>query len=152
MPTGLLVPWLADRRGSRRFYLTTAAAVQIGGLLGVQLFPDAAWLWAVVLGMGIGTLFPLAMTLPLDLSHDAAAAGAVTGMMLGVGYTITGFAPLVLGLVRDATGSFSASLWLIVAIEGCLLLASTRLTHERLRAHVYAVEKPAAPVGGAAGR
>jgi CP family cyanate transporter-like MFS transporter len=152
VPTGLLVPWLADRRGSRRFYLTTAAGVQMGGLLGVQLFPDAAWLWAVVLGMGIGTLFPLAMTLPLDLSHDPAAAGAVTGMMLGIGYTITGFAPLVLGLVRDATGSFSASLWLIVAIEGCLLLASTRLTRERLSAHARAVEQPAAPVGGAAGR
>ena len=143
VPTGLAVPWLADRRGSRRSYLASAAAIQMGGLLGVQLLPDAGWLWAVVLGIGIGTLFPLAMTLPLDLSHDPAAAGAVTGMMLGVGYTITGMAPLALGVVRDATGSFSASLWLIVAIEGCLLVSTLRLTHERL--HARAVEQPAAP-------
>jgi CP family cyanate transporter-like MFS transporter len=119
------------------------------GLLGVQLFPDAGWLWAVVLGLGIGTLFPLAMTLPLDLSDDPAAAVAVTGMMLGVGYTITGAAPLVLGYVRDATGSFSAALWLIVGIEACLLVSSLRLTHERL--HDRAVERPATPYG-AAGR
>ena len=53
-------------------------------------------------------------------------------MMLGVGYSITGAAPLVLGYVRDATGSFSASLWLIVGIEACLLVTSPGLTHERL--------------------
>jgi CP family cyanate transporter-like MFS transporter len=115
------------------------------GLLGVQLAPDAGWLWAVVLGIGIGTLFPLAMTLPLDLSDDPAAAGAVTGMMLGVGYTITGTAPLVLGYVRDATGSFSAALWLIVGIEACLLVSSLRLTHERLHARAISVEQAAVP-------
>jgi CP family cyanate transporter-like MFS transporter len=144
VPAGLAIPLLADRHGSRRFYLATAAGVQMCGLLGVQLAPDAGWLWAVVLGLGIGTLFPLAMTLPLDLSRDPAQAGAVTGMMLGIGYSITGLAPLVLGLVRDATGSFSASLWLIVVIEGCLLVASLGLTHERLQAHALA-EQPAVP-------
>jgi len=144
VPAGLAIPWLADRRGSRRFYLTTAAAVQMTGLLGVQVAPDAAWLWAVVLGLGIGTLFPLAMTLPLDLSHDPVQAGAVTGMMLGIGYSITGLAPLVLGLVRDATGSFSAALWLIVGIEGLLLVSSLWLTHERLQAHALKSE-PAVP-------
>jgi MFS transporter, CP family, cyanate transporter len=143
VPTGLVVPWLADRWGSRRFYLTSAATVQMGGLLGVQLAPGAGWLWAVVLGVGIGTLFPLVMTLPLDLSDDPAQAGAVTGMMLGVGYSITGLAPLVLGLVRDATGSFSASLWLVVGIEACLLLSTLGLTQERLHAHAPAGE-PAA--------
>lgn len=144
VPTGLAIPWLADRWGSRRFYLGTAAAVQMGGLLGVQLAPGAGWLWAVVLGMGIGTLFPLAMTLPLDLSHDPGQAGAVTGMMLGIGYSITGLAPLVLGLVRDATGSFSTSLWLIVGIQACLLVSSLWLSHERLQAHTL-VEQPAVP-------
>ena len=52
-----------------------------------------------------------------------------------------GGAPLVLGLVRDATGSFSASLWLIVGIEGCLFVSSLWLTHERLQAHAV-VEQP----------
>lgn len=143
VPAGLAIPFLADRHGSRRFYLSTAAAVQMTGLLGVQLAPDAGWLWAVVLGLGIGTLFPLAMTLPLDLSCGPAQAGAVTGMMLGIGYSITGLAPLVLGLVRDATGSFSASLWLIVVIEGVLLLTSLGLSHERLQAHALAEGEPA---------
>ncbi len=144
VPAGFAVPWLADRMGSRRTYLACAAAVQMGGLLGVQLAPGAAWLWAVVLGLSIGTLFPLAMTLPLDLSDDPAQAGAVTGMMLGIGYSITGLAPLALGVVRDATGSFSAALWLIVGIEACLLVSTFGLTHERLHARAL-VGEPAAP-------
>src|SRR5581483_608154 len=144
VPAGLVLPWLADRWGSRRLYLTTAAGVQMAGLIGFQLAPGGGWLWAVVLGMGIGTLFPLAMTLPLDLSRDSAQAGAVTGMMLGVGYSITGLAPLVLGLVRDATGSFSASLWLIVGIEGLLLVSCLWLTHDRLQAHALE-PRPAVP-------
>ena len=125
-------------------YLASAATVQMGGLLGVQLAPGAGWFWAVVLGVGIGTLFPLVMTLPLDLSDDPGQAGAVTGMMLGVGYSITGLAPLVLGLVRDATGSFSASLWLVVGIEACLLVSCLALTHERLHGHALG-SAPAVP-------
>jgi CP family cyanate transporter-like MFS transporter len=140
VPAGLAMPWLADRYGSRRLYLSGAAALQMVGLLGVQLAPGGAWLWAVLLGLSIGTLFPLAMTLPLDLSRDPAQAGAVTGMMLGVGYSITGLAPLVLGLVRDATGSFSASLWLILGIEACLFVSCLGLTHERLHAHALESE------------
>jgi CP family cyanate transporter-like MFS transporter len=140
VPAGLAIPWLADRHGSRRLYLSGAAAVQMVGLLGVQLAPGGAWLWAVLLGLSIGTLFPLAMTLPLDLSRDPAQTGAVTGMMLGVGYSITGLAPLVLGLVRDATGSFSASLWLILGIEACLFVSCLGLTHERLHAHALESE------------
>ena len=54
VPTGLAIPWLADRHGSRRFYLATAAGIQMVGLLGIQLAPEAGWLWAVVLGIGIG--------------------------------------------------------------------------------------------------
>ena len=143
VPAGLAVPRLADRIGSRRFYLTSAAAVQLGGILGVLLDPGAGWLWAVVLGIGIGAIFPIVMTLPLDLSRSPAEAGAIAGLMLGAGYTITAFSPLVLGAVRDATGSFSASLWLIAGILVCLVALSLALTGERL--HGGAVSEPVLP-------
>lgn len=134
VPVGIAIPWLADHVGSRRLYLSSAAAMQMVGLLGVLLAPGAGWLWAVLLGLSIGILFPIVMTLPLDLSATPSQAGAFAGLMLGAGYGATALAPFVLGAVRDATGSFSASLWLIVGIQGCLLLASLALTRERLRA------------------
>ncbi len=144
LPAGFIVPVFADRWGSRRFYLASAAALQTLGLVGVQLAPDAGWFWAVLIGTGIGTLFPLVMTLPLDLSRNAAQAAAVAGLMLGAGYSITAIAPLGLGVVRDSTGSFSASLWLIVGIDVCLFVTSLWLTHARLQAHALRSE-PAAP-------
>ena len=140
---GLAVPWLADRAGSRRLYLISAAALQTGALVGVLLAPGAGWLWAVLIGLGMGALFPIVMTLPLDLSQGPAQAGAVAGLMLGAGYTAIALSPVVLGAVRDATGSFSASLWLIVGVGVCLTAASLALSRERLRRHVLA--EPARP-------
>jgi cyanate permease len=68
-------------------------------------------------------MFSLVLTLPLDIEHDARRVGALIGMMLGFGYVIGATSPLVLGVVRDATGSFTGSLWLIVGFSAALLVA-----------------------------
>jgi cyanate permease len=39
----------------------------------------------------------------------------VVGMMLGIGYCAGALAPLVIGALRDSTGSFDVGLWLIAA-------------------------------------
>src|SRR5207247_5977806 len=83
---------------------------------GVVLLPGGGWLCAVLLGAAVGPLFPLTLTLPLDASRNPAQVAAFTGMMLGVGYTLSSSSPLVLGAVRDATGSFSSALWVLVGI------------------------------------
>ena len=51
--------------------------------------PARGWLWAVLLGVAIGPLFPLTMTLPLDAAERPAEVAALAGMMLGVGYTLS---------------------------------------------------------------
>ena len=70
-------------------WLAGAAALQLGALLGVVLLPGAGWLWAVLLGVSIGPLFPLTMTLPLDAAEGPAEVAALAGMMLGLGYTLS---------------------------------------------------------------
>ena len=42
--------------------------------------------------------------------------------MLGFGYVISAVAPVALGAVRDAAGSFSAALWIMVVISASLLI------------------------------
>ena len=111
VPASLIVPWFADRAGSRRAYLVSATAILIVAMLGAVLYPEAGWFWAVLMGLAFGTQFPLVMTLPLDVARRPAEVGAVTGLMLGAGYTLAALSPFVLGAIRDATGSFSASLW-----------------------------------------
>jgi CP family cyanate transporter-like MFS transporter len=130
---GLLVPWLADRRGSRRLYLVAAASLIVGALVAVIFLPGGGWAWAVLLGVGFGVLFPMTLTLPLDVARDPARVGAVAGMMLGVGYTIGSVSPFLLGAVRDASGSFGQALWVLVATSAGTLAFTATMSRERIR-------------------
>ena len=123
IPAALVVPWLSDRVGTRRSWLLAMATTFALGMAGVVLVPDAAYAWVVALGLANGAMFALVLTLPLDLEDEPAGVGALVGMMLGLGYTIGAVSPFVLGAVRDATESFTASLWIIAVFSG-LLIAS----------------------------
>jgi MFS transporter, CP family, cyanate transporter len=133
LPSGLLLPYLADRRGSRRQWLGISAGALLMSTLGVAVIPEGGFVWAALAGIGIGLAFPLTLTLPLDVAHTPADVGAVAGLMLGAGYTIAATGPLLLGAVRDATGSFSTSLWALVAIAAALVVSVVPLSPERLR-------------------
>src|SRR4029079_2217215 len=97
VPWGFFVACAADHWGSRRVWLAGAATFQLVALLGIVLWPDAGWAWAVLLGVAIGPLFPLTMTLPLDAAEHPAEVAALAGMMLGVGYSLSAISPLLLG-------------------------------------------------------
>ena len=133
LPAGLLVPYLADRGGSRRQWLTLCAGALLVATIGIAAIPGGGWAWATLAGLGIGATFPLTLTLPLDVAHEPAETGAVVGLMLGAGYTITALGPLALGAVRDITGSFSTSLWVLVAVAGAFVASVLPLSPERLR-------------------
>ena len=141
--TTLLVPFLADRFGSRRMYLVTLAGAIATSVIGLELAPGAAWIFVAVIGFGFGGLFPLVMTLPLDVAHHPSDVGAVAAMMLLVGYMIGAASPLGLGAVRDVTGSFTATLWLIAAASTGLVVLCSALSRERLRAGT--IRRPATP-------
>ena len=134
IPVGFLVAWTADHIGTRRLWLAAAAALQLAALAGVVLIPSAGWLWAVLLGVAIGPLFPLTMTLPLDAAEGPAEVAALAGMMLGLGYTLSSTGPLLLGAVRDLSGGFNAVLWVLVAAAALLLLVDSSFSPMRLAA------------------
>ena len=67
------------------------------------------------------------------MAREPAETGAVVGLMLGAGYTITAAGPILLGAVRDATGSFSASLWVLVAVAAAFVASVLPLSSARLR-------------------
>jgi CP family cyanate transporter-like MFS transporter len=134
IPVGFAVAWAADHVGTRRGWLTASAALQLATLVGIVLLPSAGWLWAVLLGLSIGPLFPLTMTLPLDAADGPAEVAALAGMMLGVGYVLSSTGPLLLGAVRDLTGGFDAVLWVLVAVAALLLVVDASLSPARLSA------------------
>jgi MFS transporter, CP family, cyanate transporter len=140
--TTIIIPWLADRRGSRRIYLVAFSAALAGSCVGFATLPGGAWAWAAIVGLCTGVLFPLVMTLPVDVGRRPADVGATAGMMLGVGYTIGAVAPLVLGAARDATGTYTTTLWLIAGCGAVLFSLCAAMSAERIDRGVTA---PAAP-------
>ena len=123
---------LADRVGTRRHYLVISSLVVIVSLTGLIVAPGLAWGWAITGGAFLAVLFTIGLTLPLDVSHDPARVAPVVGLMMFVGYMTMAFTPAILGAVRDATGSFTTSLWLIVGSTVLMLGASLLATPERL--------------------
>ena len=85
-------------------YLVGFSAALAASAVGFAAVPGGAWLWAAVVGLATGSLFPLVMTLPVDVGHRPVDVVSVTGLMLGVGYSIGAIAPLLLGAVRDVPG------------------------------------------------
>jgi CP family cyanate transporter-like MFS transporter len=135
----LAMPLLADRIGTRRSQLTLAALLSLVGAAIIAATPaeppgSLVVLGAMaLLGLGIGAYFPLALTLPVDVASDAADAASISAFMLLVGYLLASVAPVVLGLVRDATGNFEAVVWMLVAISAVMLPLALALNPARLR-------------------
>jgi CP family cyanate transporter-like MFS transporter len=132
VPVSLYLAYRGDRFGSRRFWLACGASLQLGGLLGVILLPAAGWAWAAMIGAAIGLLFPSMMTMPLDVADRPADVGAMAALMLGGGYTISAVGPFLLGLLRDAAGSFTLAMWAIFAVTGLILAILLLTSQERL--------------------
>jgi CP family cyanate transporter-like MFS transporter len=86
----------------------------------------APWAWVVVLGLGVGGLFPLALTLPLDYSADADEAGRLTAMTFFVGYVVAAVGPVAVGALRDATGGYAVPFVALAALSVGMLVASFR--------------------------
>ncbi len=114
--TTIGVPLVADRLGTRRLQLFVASAAALVALIGITLLPDPAVLWVTILGLSLGMVFPLVLTLPLDVSDDPGTTGAAAALMLLGGYLLAALGPFALGAARDATGDFTVSLWLLVAV------------------------------------
>jgi MFS transporter, CP family, cyanate transporter len=120
VPLSLLVPPLAARHRSQGGWVLAASAPVAVGVVGLLLAPDAApVLWAVLYGLGTGAAFPLAMTLVLVRSRDVAQTGRLSAASQSLGYLVAATGPLAIGLLHEATGSWTAGLLLLlVALVG----------------------------------
>lgn len=135
--TTIGLPLVADRLGSRRGQLVVSSVIAVFGLLAIIAAPDLAFLWIAVLGLALGAVFPLVLTLPLDVTEDPARVGSVAALMLLGGYVLSSTGPVVLGAARDVTGDFAASEWILVIIGVVLVVSCLTLSPERLRRGIH---------------
>ncbi|MEY4493473.1 MAG: hypothetical protein RL355_822 [Actinomycetota bacterium] len=112
-PAGLIIPPLATKYKSQVGLCVGSVAFFAAGLIGIYIFsttgwwPDGTWLWSTLLGIGLSTSFPLALTLVLLRTEDQETARDVSSFMQGMGYFISAIGPIVLGAIRDTTNSWN---------------------------------------------
>ena len=135
--TTIGLPIVADRLGSRRIQLLGSSLIAVVALVAIIAAPDLAFVWVSILGLALGAVFPLVLTLPLDVTDDPARVGSVAALMLLGGYVVSSLGPVVLGAARDLTGDFGASLWMLVGLAVALVVSCLTLSPERLRRGVH---------------
>jgi CP family cyanate transporter-like MFS transporter len=108
------------------------------------VMPEPGLLWALAIGASLGILFPMTMTLPLDLARRPAEVGPISSMMFGVGYLIAAASPVVLGSIRDITGGFTGALAVLVGVA--IVLAVITLSFSPARLAPIGPGEPGGPV------
>lgn len=130
---GIPVFGLLSRDHDRRGWLAICAVCSGAGTLGMALAPllmPDVWIGLAAFGIGGGTT--LGMTLPLDNTSSEDEANSWNAFLNSCGYLIAAAGPFLVGLLRDVTGTFTISVWLLFSVAlGMLVLAPFLAPHKR---------------------
>ncbi|WP_407222137.1 MFS transporter [Enterobacter roggenkampii] len=120
---GFAVSALIGKFPDRRVPLITVLILLLAGLLCLVFSPGTTpVLSTLLLGIGIGALFPLSLIVTFDHARTPAQAGKLLSKVQGGGYMIAALMPLVAGIVRDSSVSLTSA-WLVMSAGVVLLIA-----------------------------
>ncbi len=121
--TALGAPWFARRHRDQRPTIMLMLSLTLSGLLGCLYAPtDTLWLWTILLGLGQGGTFSMALSLIVLRTRDAATAARLSGMSQGIGYSLAALGPLLVGVLHEVTGN-----WQSLGILFSLIVLGTAL-------------------------
>ncbi|MFJ4192924.1 CynX/NimT family MFS transporter [Pseudomonas sp. NPDC089534] len=124
LASSLAAPWLATRGKDQRLAIVVVMALTLGGLFGCLYAPiEGLWGWAILLGLGQGGTFSLALTLIVLRSRDSHVAANLSSMSQGFGYTLASMGPFAVGVVHDWTGGWNAVGWIFGIVGAGAILA-----------------------------
>jgi CP family cyanate transporter-like MFS transporter len=120
---GFAVSALITRFPDRRVPLLIVLLMLLAGLMCLVFSPGTTPVVStLLLGCGIGALFPLSLIVTFDHARTPAEAGKLLSRVQGGGYLIAALMPLIAGMVRDSGASLTNA-WLIMSAGVILLMA-----------------------------
>ncbi|BBE79465.1 hypothetical protein MRY16398_45210 [Phytobacter sp. MRY16-398] len=120
---GFAVSALITRFPDRRVPLLIVLLMLLAGLMCLVFSPGTTPVVStLLLGCGIGALFPLSLIVTFDHARTPAEAGKLLSRVQGGGYLIAALMPLIAGMVRDSGASLTNA-WLIMSAGVILLIA-----------------------------
>lgn len=115
--SAIAAPWLARMSSDQRPALMVVLSLVGIGLWMLLLGPiSLSWPGAMLLGLGQGGSFSLALTLIVLRSGNAKIAGELSALVQGGGYTLAAIGPLVVGLMIDADIDIQGITWLLLTV------------------------------------
>ncbi|MFC6328652.1 MFS transporter, partial [Alloalcanivorax gelatiniphagus] len=137
---GLLLPPLVLKSPDRRPALLAVLASALAGFVLLAGWPlGSPLLVATLLGLGIGGLFPLSLIVAMDHHDNAEVAGALVGIVQGIGYLIAAFSPFLAGLIRDRLGDFALAWVGLGALYVVLIAMALRFNPCHYARHIAAL-------------
>lgn len=122
---GLAVSAWVHRFPDRRPLLSAVISLILIGLACLILAPLQLMLPAIMLlGLGIGALFPLSLIATLDHAESPAQAGALLAFVQGGGYAIAALMPLLAGVIRDHSATLQWA-WICMLAGMLVVLGMT---------------------------
>ena len=119
--TSLITPSIAARCKDQRAFALGIALLVCVSLLAMIFAPlGGRWIWAMLLGCGLGSSFALALSLIVMRSGNAQVTAQLSAMAQGWGYALAAFGPLLVGLLRGWTGGFESSAALILVVAAAM--------------------------------
>lgn len=115
--SALGAPWLARLTHDQRPALLLVLFSTALGLWMLLIAP-LAWKWpgAVLLGIGQGGSFSLALSLLVLRTANSRLAGQLSGLVQGGGYTLAALGPFGVGLMLQAGAELAHIAWLLILL------------------------------------
>jgi cyanate transporter len=131
IPVNALVPAVTVRPRAQWPLLSSFMCCYVAGWIGLWTAPLAApWLWMVLLGLGLGT-FSMVLTLFGLRARTPETTAALSTVAQGCGYLIAGAGPLLVGVLRGATGSYDGMFVIVLAGVAGLWVLGRLVTRPR---------------------
>jgi MFS transporter, CP family, cyanate transporter len=117
VPVALALPEIAARAGNQVIHLTVSTVVIGAGLAGILLAPTAApYLWVGLVGIGQGASFALALSLFVLRTRRVAETARLSAMAQSIGYVLAAGGPFAIGVIHEATRSWTPPLMLLLVL------------------------------------
>jgi CP family cyanate transporter-like MFS transporter len=121
IPLSLWLPAASARRTDQRALILSVLACYLVGYALLLIDAHSLAVPAALL-VGVGCcVFPIVLTLIGLRAHTADGTAALSGFTQSLGYLIAAIGPFLVGTIYDATGNWTAPLWLLTVLVFPLL-------------------------------
>ena len=123
LPASLAVPLLVTRADATRALFGVAVGTGFAGIAGLLFLPTVVpWLWVALLGLA-PLLFPMILVLLGLRTRTHEGAVALSGFVQSGGYAIAAVFPVGIGLLHDATDSWTGPLIVLALVVAAAIPA-----------------------------